>query len=351
MKIKLIILVFFTINLVISQNVIEIKGTINEKNRDKDSIYLISGNLNKLYFEKYIYSSEIKDNSFLLKGTFSYPQMFRVSLRSEKDRVAFRSGFYFIDETTKEISLDSVKKNCEVIGVSGFEYKNKFLPYFIEKNQQKSLEAYCYNGGEEFDAKLLSYVIKNPNSFVALWVLIERFNLNGYLDIYKNTLNYFSSRLKTEKLWKILNNEIKQISIRKNENFPKLYLKNVNLKGESLILPKNKFIFIDFWFSNCKPCLEQLPMLKKLYNQYKNQGFEIISISTDKTKFIDNWKKRIIENKIPWENYLDENATIATKEKIFAFPTNLLIDQNGKVLKKDIELEDLENFLSKNLKE
>lgn len=350
LKIRLFLLLFIFTVCVFSQSEIYIDGKVKDNIKDSDTVYFSHSDLNINYYETSLLSSEVKNNNFYLKGKFSYPQLFFLNLKSEKGRIPQRAGKYFIDQTTRSIKVDSLIQNIEVIGESGFEYRNKFSPYFLEKNPKEILEVYRYNNPKEFDSKLLSYVVKNPNSYVALWNLIERFNSNGYLEVYVKTLNSFSNTVKDGKLWKVLSNEIKQTRIRENEKFPELALKNVGLINESLILPKAKYIFIDFWFSRCRPCLEQLPMLKKLYSTYKSQGFEIISISTDKTKFIENWKKRIDEYEIPWKNYLDENATESDKEKIFSFPTNFLINQNGKVLKKNIELEDLEKLLEENLK-
>src|SRR5690606_29268792 len=121
---------------------------------------------------------------------------------------------------------------------------------------------------------------------------------------------------KKHNLWKLLYNEFTFITIRDNQKFPLLNLKNFSLENEQLELPKAKYTFIDFWFSRCRPCLEQMPHVISLYDQHHAKGFNVMGISTDKTANIDLWKKRIIEKNIPWKNYLDENALEASKEKI-----------------------------------
>lgn len=343
---------FFFTGVVFSQNEIYISGKIiDDLKDDNDSIYFSPYfDINKDYYEVLLLSSEVKNKNFILKEKFSYPQMYGWNLKSEKGIIPQKVGMYFIDQTTKSITADSSTKNIEVFGVTGYEYKNKFAPFFLEKNSNESLDEYKFYNAEEFDSKLLTYVIQNPNSYVALWNLINRFSTNGYSDIYGKMLNSFSNAIRKGKLWKVLNEEMKLTRIRINEKFPELVLKNVDLTNGKIIVPKAKYVFIDLWFSRCKPCLAQLPALKKMYAEYKVKGFEIISISTDKTKDIETWKKRINEYEIPWKNYLDENATESDKEKIFSFPTTFLIDQTGKVLKKNIELQDLEKLLEENLK-
>ena len=49
-------------------------------------------------------------------------------------------------------------------------------------------------------------------------------------------------------------------------------------------------------------------------------------------------------------NALDENRTFANANKITSFPTSYLVDQQGKIIQKDMSLEELEKFLANNLK-
>ena len=62
------------------------------------------------------------------------------------------------------------------------------------------------------------------------------------------------------------------------------------------------------------------------------RGFEIISISTDGTKYLENWKKIIAEQEIKWKQLLDENGVESKKYSITKFPTTFLLDNEGKIL-------------------
>ena len=50
-------------------------------------------------------------------------------------------------------------------------------------------------------------------------------------------------------------------------------------------------------------------------------------------------------NKLNWDQYLDLNGVQACKESINYFPTNFLLDQEGKIIRKNIALEELERIL------
>ncbi len=107
-----------------------------------------------------------------------------------------------------------------------------------------------------------------------------------------------------------------------------------------------KTILIDFWASWCGPCLKEIPAYKKIYNEFRDDGFEIISISTDKN--VEKWKKSSSDNQIPWVNLIDSpviNPTVAHSYKISELPTNYLIDMEGKIIRKNISFPELANYL------
>lgn len=84
-----------------------------------------------------------------------------------------------------------------------------------------------------------------------------------------------------------------------------------------------------------------------VYTRYKEAGFEIISISTDRSQDVVNWKKQIDKNNMLWHQVLDENGAVSKKFNITKFPTNFLLDENGKILKRDVSKIELLSILSK----
>lgn len=131
--------------------------------------------------------------------------------------------------------------------------------------------------------------------------------------------------------------------------FPKLLLADTLGNITSVEDLRGKIILIDLWSSWCRPCRKQIPGLKKIYNQYKEKGFEIIGISMDSDKA--DWLKAVINDKQDWKNYCElttwSQNTTARKFSITAIPSNFLLDKNGIILGQDLSEEQISYLLSK----
>jgi len=90
--------------------------------------------------------------------------------------------------------------------------------------------------------------------------------------------------------------------------------------------------------------------LNELYAKYRAQGFEIIGVSTDQEQHKKDWIDGIKKYKILWPQYWDMNGREATKLSILAFPTNYLLDHEGRIVMKNIKPEELAEFLKANIK-
>jgi thiol-disulfide isomerase/thioredoxin len=100
---------------------------------------------------------------------------------------------------------------------------------------------------------------------------------------------------------------------------------------------KGKVILVDFWATWCGPCKEELPRVKKMYEDYHAKGLEVLGVSNDQsaddlTGFIKD------DGKMPWPQLFDAAAAtggqwnpITTGFGINGIPTMFLIDKKGVV--------------------
>ncbi|WP_211318379.1 TlpA disulfide reductase family protein [Algoriphagus chordae] len=112
-----------------------------------------------------------------------------------------------------------------------------------------------------------------------------------------------------------------------------------NPAGETVKLSdlRGKYVMIDFWAAWCKPCREENPNVVKLYNEYKDKGFEVFGVSLDRTK--EAWVDAIAEDGLEWTQVSDLqyfNSAAAELYQINAIPATYLIDPDGKIIGKDL---------------
>lgn len=332
----------------------QIRGEVVGKPLITDTILFTYGSINKKYYNQSLDYALLKSNHYVVQNSLTYPVMFKIAFASEKGIRVWRTGDYFIDGSTNSIKTDNKYDNCnEVNGVTANEYQSKFIP-FVTKGanydcKSNYLSDLFYDSNPKADSLILNYTKIYPDSYVALWKLIERFSRYGQSSIRQQALASFSNKIKQGELWIILDKDFKETKIKEEEVFPEVALKTTDLKLTKLILPKAKYILKDFWFARCLPCLDTIPALKKLYNSYKDKGFEIVSISVDETINVPIWQKRIKEHGLVWTQYLEENNFKVNELGIKAYPTFILLDSQGKVIWRDFDLHDLNNFLKENL--
>ena len=94
---------------------------------------------------------------------------------------------------------------------------------------------------------------------------------------------------------------------------------------------------VEFWGSWGGPCRGEIPHLRHVYQEYKDKGFEIISISIDEKK--TDWDKAMKEEKMVWKQLCDPNGfngPVAQKYNITGVPTCILLDKEGRIFKTEM---------------
>ncbi len=105
---------------------------------------------------------------------------------------------------------------------------------------------------------------------------------------------------------------------------------------------KGKYLFLDFWGVWCKPCVQELPNLKNIYDKIDKSKLEILGIVCESTS--DAVEKMIDKYSITWPQILsDETNKIKINYRIIGYPTTLLINPKGIIVAKNLRGERLEN--------
>lgn len=108
---------------------------------------------------------------------------------------------------------------------------------------------------------------------------------------------------------------------------------------------QGRLILVDFWASWCKPCQEEMPHLKDIYNKYSSKGLSIVGISIDKNE--SDWKAFLAKNPLPWLSLIGEGESLTKRYDFEYIPFNLLVDESGNILAKNIHGKELDSFIEK----
>ena len=125
----------------------------------------------------------------------------------------------------------------------------------------------------------------------------------------------------------------------------------MNLKGQEISLKKyrGQVVLLDFWATWCFPCRAEMPNLKRVYDKYKDQKFEIIGISLDQTRaVVDSYTEK---QNITWQQFLDSTGTVTKMYNVTGIPATFLIDGDGIVRKVKLHGRALEDAVAELVKE
>jgi len=123
---------------------------------------------------------------------------------------------------------------------------------------------------------------------------------------------------------------------------------NTMAQGDSLISTadlKGKYVFIDFWSSNCIPCIQEFPNLKAAYQKFGRKNFEIIGVLDERDPKITS--KLISEGNMIWPTIKTSmKGTDVAGYNIYSYPTSYLLNPDGKVIAMNLRGEELMETLS-----
>lgn len=92
-----------------------------------------------------------------------------------------------------------------------------------------------------------------------------------------------------------------------------------------------KVVYLDFWASWCAPCRTSFPLLDKLHEKLKEQGFEVVAINLDEDKAKAG--KFLEEIPVGFTVLRDAKGEWADQYVVESMPTSFIIDKQGVVQK------------------
>lgn len=248
---------------------------------------------------------------------------------SDKDNVPYASEKeFYIHHFFDNIDFSDARLlNSKVIYVSISDYMNNFGTPSSTANYNQIIDRVMTlaAANEEVYHFCLNLFIQNFDN--TIWEdvfvhIVDKYYRNSYVQDPSVATYYFS---KAE--------AIKRLKVGKKA--PNIILPDTSGKMISLYDIKAKAKMLVFYSSDCPHCEEAMPELKKIYNQYKNSGVEVVAIAIDDDA--STWKKYIRTDSLQWINLSDlkgMSSPIVSLYNIYMTPTIIILDKKNIIMQK-----------------
>lgn len=314
-------------------------------------------------------SAEFKNGACEFKGVVKNPEVFYLSLSSKKEKLMFFAENSVISITGLADSLSQAKvtgslvhdefqalqSKLDDLDKQGmvFYKQAKALEKAGNKAKADSTMVLAENIFNQIDAQQKEYIKTNPASFVSPY-LLGRVYYDMEADVLVGYLKGFDKKLDSVATVLTLKDRVSKLRlVAIGQIAPDFTLSDPDGKPVKLseIYTKNKYTLVDFWASWCGPCRRENPNVVAVFTKNKDKGFGVFGVSLDTDK--DKWVKAIADDKLAWSHVSDLKGwknEAAALYSVNSIPANILLDNSGKIVDRNLREEKLQQKIAELLK-
>ncbi len=118
----------------------------------------------------------------------------------------------------------------------------------------------------------------------------------------------------------------------KQQLAPNVIFTTIEGKKISMASLKGKVVLVNFWATDCRACVTEMPALASTYNLYKARGFEVIAVAMpyDPPAQVLNYAT---QKKLPFPVMDDGFGEMTAKfDDVSVTPTTYIYNQQGKLI-------------------
>lgn len=107
----------------------------------------------------------------------------------------------------------------------------------------------------------------------------------------------------------------------------------VDLEGNTHRLSdyKGQGVFLNFWGTWCEPCKKEMPAMERQYQQFKDQGVQVLAVNIAQSKFeVQNF---VDQYDLTFPVVIDKTKSVMQAYNVGKLPATYLISPDGKVKK------------------
>ena len=113
---------------------------------------------------------------------------------------------------------------------------------------------------------------------------------------------------------------------------------------------KGKYILLDFWSPWCGPCRMEMPNIKAVYDKYKGDSFDVVSIAVWEKKPVEVTIETAEKLQMTWNQINNAGREPAEIYGVEAIPHIILFGPDGTILKRGLHGAGIEEVVSQYVK-
>ncbi|TXH23012.1 MAG: TlpA family protein disulfide reductase [Chitinophagaceae bacterium] len=163
--------------------------------------------------------------------------------------------------------------------------------------------------------------------YIRKFRITDKTNFEADQNTFNKLADFISS---TEKKNELINQFSNLQYTLAGASLPPIHLKDRNGNEVALSNFKGKNIYIDLWASWCIPCIQEIPNLHQLEEEYKDKNIVFLSISIDEDKTA--WQNKMKELKLEGHQLETGASGFEKMMNVQGIPHFILYDSDGKLL-------------------
>ena len=110
---------------------------------------------------------------------------------------------------------------------------------------------------------------------------------------------------------------------------PDFTLKSNNGKNMKLSELRGDVVMINFWASWCGPCRQEMPLLDKMHDRYKDLGFTLLGVNVEEEP--DRAKAMLNDIPVKFPILFDTQNKVSQQYNLIAMPSTVFVDRDGNI--------------------
>ena len=281
-------------------------------------------------------------NEYKVSGSKGSELLAELNTQTRRNYKKSDSLFNVLDDKKESVNFKDIKAQCDSLYNLIFIDQQKYIQGFIQQNPTSLASLFALY--QSFGRK---QVLNERDDFVYFRKLDSvLYQLYPQSDFVMELHNSVAAIEKSK-------NEMRQAIAKLDSGMvaPDISLKNIGGAVQTLSSLRGRVTLVFFWAASSQPSVSVLNSFKGLQKKYSPKGFTIYAVSLD--KYRQTWESAVREYKLNWIHVSDLMEWESPVVKLYAIesiPYAVLIDKDGRIVKRGITDTQLAAWLYKNFK-